>query len=123
MPTRLQPVHLPTLFATWADESLTVTEVARKLGIDTKYLYTLADRHKLPKRPAQHRAFTMDEATPEEDEASRESLALAPSVQRRIKELGIGMPVAELPDVPPWFSVTTEPGPYEADWEDGYPYD
>jgi hypothetical protein len=29
----------------------------------------------------------------------------------------------EYPDVPPWFSVTTEPGPYAEDWEDGFPYD
>ena len=121
--TRQQPVDVPTLFATWNDSRLTVAEVARKLGITTGYLYRLADRHALPERDHHHRCNVLEEATPEEDEASRESLALAPGVQRRINELGIGMPVAELPDVPPWFSVTTEPGPYAEEWEDGYPYE
>lgn len=29
----------------------------------------------------------------------------------------------EHPDVRPWFHITTEPGPYTDDPEDGYPYD
>ena len=90
--TRVQDVDVPTLFATWNDSRLTVAEVARKLGITVGYLYRLADRHALPERQHQHRCNVLEEATPEEDEASAESLALSPWVQMRIKELRIGYP-------------------------------
>jgi hypothetical protein len=33
------------------------------------------------------------------------------------------MPVAEHPDVRPWFHTTTEPSPYTDDLEEGYTYD
>lgn len=88
--TRRKPVDVPALFRVWADHSLTVAEVSRELGVTQCHLYHLADRHALPERPAQHRAFVLEEATPEEDAASGDSLALAPAVQARIRELGIG---------------------------------
>lgn len=116
--------HTPTLYAAWNDHSLTVTEVARQCGLTTGQLYRVAREHALPPRPRQQRAHSLEEdATPEEDAESRDSLALATAVRRRILELGIGMPVAEHPDVRPWFAVTTEPGPYTDDPEEGYPYD
>ena len=120
---RERPVDVPTLFRTWNNPRLTIAEVARELGITTGHLYALADRHALPEREPQRRCNVLDEATPEEDAASADSLALAPGVQRRIKELGLGMPVMEHPDVRPWFAVTTEPGPYAEDPDDGYAYD
>jgi hypothetical protein len=120
---RERPVDVPKLFETWNNPKLTIAEVARELGILPGYLYTLADRYGLPERESQRRAYVADSAPPEEEAASRDSLALAPAVQRRIEELGLGMPVMEQPDVRPWFAVTTEPGPYADDPEDGYAYD
>lgn len=120
---RERPIDVPKLFATWNNPRLTVAEVARELGILPGYLYTLAERYGLPEREHQRRAYVEDAATPEEDAASRDSLALAPGVQRRIEELGLGMPVMEHPDVRPWFHEDAEPGPYTDDPEDGYAYD
>lgn len=122
--TREKPVDVPKLFATWNDTRLTMSEVARELGITTGYLYRLADRYGLEERQHVMRTDSMEDAeSPEDEAASRDSLALAPGVQRRIKELGLGMPVLEHPDVRPWFAVTTEPGPYADDPEDWYSYD
>jgi transposase-like protein len=86
-------VDVPALFAAWSDHALTVTEVARECGVTTDQLYVLARQHKLPPRPKQQRCFSFDDAdTEDEEEASGDSLDLAPEVQRRILELGIGYP-------------------------------
>jgi hypothetical protein len=104
--SRLKSVSVPTLFRLWSDNDLTVTEVARELGIDVHYLYTLADRHKLPQRKRVSRCDTFDAVnTPEEEEASANSLALSPYVQRRIIELRLGMPDAEPVNATPWSCV------------------
>lgn len=80
-----------TLFALWNDETLTVAEIAGRMKIPAGRVYSLARRYGLPRRKAVHRAFSMDDAvTPEDEAASADSLALAPAVQRRIKELGYG---------------------------------
>ena len=114
--TRQHRVDVPTLFATWNDSRLTVTEVAGKLGIPTGYLYKLARRHGLPEREHQHRSGSMLDGTPEDDAASSASLAFSPFVARRIEELGLGMPKAEAREVPAWASVATETEPDE--WEE-----
>jgi predicted DNA-binding transcriptional regulator AlpA len=87
-------VDVPTLFASWNNHSLTVTEVARACGVTTGQLYALARQHALPKRPRLNRAFTLDEGEPPGSDDSPESLELSPYVKARIRELRIGMPVA-----------------------------
>jgi len=122
---RFYTVDVPRLFALWHDTAYTRVEIARELGLTEKQLQSSATRHGLGPRGCCHRAFSMQDGaeTPEEEDASAASLAFSPFVQRRIAELGLGMPKAQHPDVPPWFSVTTEPGPYADDPEDGYAYD
>ena len=122
---RFYTVDVPRLFALWNDTAYTRVEIARELGLTERQLQSSAERHGLGPRGCCRRAFSMEDGanTPEEEAASADSLALAPAVRRRIKELGIGMPVMEHPDVKPWFAVTTEPGPYTEDPEEGYPYD
>ena len=89
---RGKPVDVPTLFATWNDSTLTVTEVAGQLGIPTGRLYKLADRYGLPEREHQHRSGSMLDGTPEDEAASADSLEFSPFVKRRIAELKLGMP-------------------------------
>lgn len=85
-------VDVPLLFRLWNDTDYTRAEIARELGLTEKQLQSSAARHGLGRRGCCHRAFSMEDATPEEDEASGESLALSPWVQARIRELRIGFP-------------------------------
>jgi len=74
-------VDVPTLFLLWADMTLTRVEVARKLGVTEGNLTRLAERYGLGPRGRQHRAFSMDDPTPEDDAASANSLEIAPSLR------------------------------------------
>lgn len=85
-------VDVPRLFEMWNDTDYTRPEIARSLGLTEKQLQTSSRRYGLGPRGCCHRAFVIEEASPEEDAASSESLALSPWVQSRIKELRIGMP-------------------------------
>lgn len=89
---RKTAVDVPTLFALWADDEMTRTEIARALSVSDKKLTEVAQAHGLANRGPRHRCDVNDETTPEEDAASGESLALSPWVQARIKELHIGYP-------------------------------
>ena len=66
LPRRGRKVDVPTLFSLWADMTLTRVEVARKLGVTEGNLTRLAERYGLGPRGRQHRAFSMDDPTPEE---------------------------------------------------------
>ena len=66
LPRRGRKVDVPTLFNLWADMTLTRVEVARKLGVTDGNLTRLAERYGLGPRGRQHRAFSMDDPTPEE---------------------------------------------------------
>lgn len=66
LPRRARQVDVPTLFSLWADMTLTRVEVARKLGVTEGNLTRLAERYGLGPRGRQHRAFSMDDPTPEE---------------------------------------------------------
>lgn len=87
MEKRASEVPVPALYAAWADERLTFTEVARKLGITDKQLYLLVRKHALPKRENKFRAplggCPDDWGEPE----PMETLELSPWVQERIQEL------------------------------------
>ena len=66
LPRRGRKVDVPTLFSLWGDMTLTRVEVARKLGVTEGNLTRLAERYGLGPRGRQHRAFSMDDPTPEE---------------------------------------------------------
>ena len=66
LPRRRRQVDVPMLFELWADMTLTRVEVARKLGVTEGNLTRLAERYGLGPRGRQHRAFSMDDPTPEE---------------------------------------------------------
>lgn len=86
-------IDVPQLCRLWRTEDLTVSEVARELRVTAGMVYRLARRYGLEPRKPVMRAFSMEDAeSPEEEEASADSLALAPAVQRRIVELGYGGP-------------------------------
>jgi hypothetical protein len=57
---------VPELFRLWANSDLTRAEVARLLGVTAGQLTKLASRHGLGPRGRQHRAFSMDDPTPEQ---------------------------------------------------------
>ena len=82
-------VSLPKLHAAWANSQWTKADVARALGVTDKRLAVLADRHKLPPRPAtlknQYEACPDDFGEPE----AEETLELSPWVQARIRELNL----------------------------------
>lgn len=86
-------VDVPRLFALWNDKGYTRAEIARELGLTDKQLQSSSERYGLKARGCCRRSFSVDDATPEEDAASGDSLALSPWVQARIKELRLGMPV------------------------------
>ncbi|NDD52345.1 hypothetical protein EBZ39_00435 [bacterium] len=91
-------VDVEALRAAWYDRSLTQAEIARHLGITAGQLTAAVKQHGLPPRPKNKRAFTFaDNPTPEEDKLSAASLELSPSVQARIKELKLGLPVVGTP--------------------------
>jgi transposase-like protein len=66
LPQRKRQVDVPLLFRLWGDMTLTRAEIARKLGTTENQLTRLAERHGLGRRGRQHRAFSMDDPTPEE---------------------------------------------------------
>jgi transposase-like protein len=66
LPRRARQVDVPMLFELWSDMTLTRVEVARKLGVTENNLTRLAARYGLGPRGRQHRAFSMDDPTPEE---------------------------------------------------------
>lgn len=87
-------VDVPRLFALWNDHNYTRVEIARELGLRERQLQDVAARYGLGPRGACHRAFSMEDAeSPEEEEASADSLAFSPWVAARIRELKLGMPV------------------------------
>ena len=89
---RKYTVDVPRLFQLWNDSTYTRVEIARDLGLTEKQLQSSASRHGLGPRGACHRAFSMENpASPDEDAASGDSLALSPWVAARIKELGLGV--------------------------------
>ena len=81
LPQRKRQVDVPMLFRLWGDMTLTRVEVARKLGTTENQLTRLAERYGLGRRGRQHRAFSMDDPTPEDDAASASSLEIAPSLR------------------------------------------
>ncbi len=86
-------VDVPQLFKLWNDSDYTRVEIARELRLTDKQLQSSATRYGLGPRGACHRAFSMEDAeSPEEEQASADSLRLSPWVQARINELGLGMP-------------------------------
>ena len=66
LPRRARQVDVPMLFELWSDMTLTRVEVARKLGVTENNLTRLAARYGLGPRGRQHRAFSMDDPTPDE---------------------------------------------------------
>jgi hypothetical protein len=56
------------LFCLWNESSKTRAEIARELGVTAGQLTKLASRHGLGPRGRQHRAFSMDDPTPEQIE-------------------------------------------------------
>lgn len=66
LPRRARQVDVPMLFRLWGDMTLTRAEVARQLGLTDGNLTRLAARHGLGPRGRQHRAFSMDDPTPDE---------------------------------------------------------
>lgn len=80
LPRRERKVDVPTLFRLWGETSLTRAEVARHLGVTANQLTKLAEKYGLGRRSKQHRAFSIDDPTPEDDAASANSLAIAPSL-------------------------------------------
>jgi len=66
LPRRAKQVDVPMLFRLWEDMTLTRVEVARKLGVTENHLTRLAARYGLGRRGRQHRAFSMDDPTPDE---------------------------------------------------------
>ena len=81
LPKRARQVDVPMLFRLWGDMTLTRVEVARQLGLTEGNLTRLAARYGLGPRGRQHRAFSMDDPTPEDDAASANSLEIAPSLR------------------------------------------
>jgi hypothetical protein len=90
--TRLD-IDVPALFRLWNDHSLTVSEVARDLGVSDRHVRRLARDRALPERPYcwRHSSATAEEL---EDEDGAETLELSPYVKRRIELLKLG-PYAE----------------------------
>lgn len=66
LPRRTKQVDVPMLFRLWEDTTLTRAEMARKLGVTEGNLTRLAERYGLGPRGRQHRAFSMDDPTPDE---------------------------------------------------------
>jgi len=59
-------LDVPLLYKLWSDSTISMAEVARRLGgVSQSHLYSLARRHKLPPRPA---AETDDEERPTKEE-------------------------------------------------------
>jgi len=80
------------LFRLWADKALSMSDIAREMGLTHHQLHRAAKKYGLPHRLRQmaHLRDEPDEVTPEESDASAESLELSPYVQARIRELRIG---------------------------------
>lgn len=66
LPRRVRQVDVPMLFSLWGDTTLTRAEVARRLGVTANQLTKLAEKYGLGRRGRQHRAFSMDDPTPEQ---------------------------------------------------------
>jgi transcriptional regulator with XRE-family HTH domain len=82
-------IDVPALFRLWNDHNLTMTEVARDLGVSDRHLRRVASDRSLPDRPYCWRAYSAsDEELDGED--GGDTLALSPYVQRRIRELKLG---------------------------------
>jgi hypothetical protein len=87
---RKAEVSVPALFAAWSDNSLTFTEVARKLGLTDKRLYAMARLYALPRRPSMYRNSGSDDAPDAWGEPeAEETCDLSPWVQARIRELNL----------------------------------
>ena len=85
LPQRKRQVDVPMLFRLWGDMTLTRAEIARKLGATENQLTRLAERHGLGRRGRQHRAFSMDDPTPDEI-AQRAAECRARHMELRRKE-------------------------------------
>jgi len=85
LPQRKRQVDVPLLFRLWGDMTLTRAEIARKLGTTENQLTRLAERHGLGRRGRQHRAFSMDDPTPDEI-AQRAAECRARHMELRRKE-------------------------------------
>ena len=79
---------VPDLFRLWADESLTRAEIARSLGVSAGQLTLLASRHGLGPRGRQHRAFSMDDPTPEQIAERAAECRERHMAQRRAEDVG-----------------------------------
>ena len=91
--SRRYTVDVPQLFKLWSDTDYTRAEIARELRLTNQQLRSSSERYGLGPREACRRAFSMEDAdSPEEEQASADSLRLSPWVQSRIRELGLGMP-------------------------------
>lgn len=112
--SRLPNVDIAHMVRLWNTPDVTVAEIARAVGTTTHHVRDLADRHGLEERNRVRRCGTIDDPTPEEDEASANSLQLSPYVQRRIIELRLGMPDAEPVNASPWSCVLEDDDEDEA---------
>lgn len=74
------------LFRLWSEDGLTRAEVARLLGVTAGQLTKLASRHGLGPRGRQHRAFSMDDPTPEEIAARAAECRERHYAQRRAED-------------------------------------
>lgn len=82
-----KPVDVPRLFALWADLSLTRVEVAHGLGVSETQLTRLIHRYRLPRRAHNYNNRPAEEIPPDEEEASRSSLAIAPGLRAACEEV------------------------------------
>lgn len=78
---------VPDLFRLWADESLTRSEIARELGVTAGQLTLLASRHALGPRGRHHRAFSMDDPSPDEIAARAAECRERHYAQRRAEDI------------------------------------
>ncbi len=80
-----QRMDVAKAYRLWADHSLTVPQIAEKLGVTIGYLKRYAAEHHMPKR--EPRRPEACEAEPLDDEPAGDSLALSPWVEARVAEL------------------------------------
>lgn len=82
IPEKIQ-VDTLALFRMWHDRRHTVTSIAQHFGVSPKLIYRAASRYGLPQRRRIIVGVSLeDPVDPDEEQASAESLRLAPSTER-----------------------------------------
>lgn len=86
--------RLPDLWRLWCDSTLTLNDIASRLGVPKGRLYKLAAQHALPARTVfrpqnEQKAAVADDGEPEPmpNAADDDGLRLSPWVEKRIAEL------------------------------------